>query len=319
MKKICLAILLFFMFVLAYPQSETIDSEAVVLQQFQQLYNKGQYEQIHADFSDYAKKNLPLKETKNFLTQLNSMFGTIIKMEFLEYQAAFNVYKTDFEKGTSCLFIAIDGNKISGLYSSTYDASKFPVAKRNITPMRLPFKEEWTVFWGGDTRVLNYHVVSKFQQNAFDIVINNNGKSYKTDGKTNKDYYSFGKEIIAPCDGEVVFAVDGIKDNVPGVSNTMFVLGNSILLKTKNEEYILLAHFKQNSLKVKQGDYIKQGKLLGLSGNSGNSSEPHLHFHIQNQEDFNKAIGIKCFFDTITVNGIVKKNYSPIKGDKIKN
>lgn len=318
MKRTWFVILLFFTVVFAYPQSESVASEAV-LQQFQELYNTGQYDQIHAGFSDYAKKNLPLKEANNFLTQLNSRFGAIIKMSFLGYQEAFNVYKTDFEKGVLCFYFAIDGNKISGLYTSPYDASKFPETKRNSTPMRLPFKEEWTVFWGGDTRALNYHVAVKFQQNAFDIVINNNGKSYKTDGKTNEDYYSFGKEIIAPCDGEVVFAVDGIKDNVPGVANTMFVLGNSILLKTKNDEYILLAHFKQNSLKVKQGDRIKQGKLLGLSGNSGNSSEPHLHFHIQNQEDFNKAVGIKCYFDPIVVNGVLKKDYSPIKGDKIKN
>lgn len=317
MKRTCLTILMIFTFVFAYPQIESAESE-IVLQQFQQLYNNGKYDQIHSDFADYAKKKLPLKEAQNFLMQLNSRFGVIIKMDFLAYEGTFNVYKTDFEKGTACLYIAMDGNKISGIYASPYEASKFPETKRNITPMHLPFKEEWTVFWGGDTRALNYHVIVKFQQNAFDIVINKNGKSYKTDGKTNEDYYSFGKEIIAPCDGEIVFAVDGIKDNIPGVANSMFVLGNSILLKTKNNEYILLAHFKQNSLKVKQGDFIKQGKLLGLSGNSGNSSEPHLHFHIQNLEDFDKAVGIKCYFDKIEVNGILKNDYSPIKGDRIK-
>ena len=61
------------------------------------------------------------------------------------------------------------------------------------------------MFWGGDTKELNYHVVSTAQKNAFDIVIKDGkSKSYKTDGKTNEDYYAFGKEIFAPCDGIIV-------------------------------------------------------------------------------------------------------------------
>ncbi len=70
---------------------------------------------------------------------------------------------------------------------------------------------------------------------------------------------------------------------------------------------------------VKQGQTVKQGQLLGLCGNSGNSSEPHLHFHIQNIEDINSATGVKCYFDSIIVNGDVKKDYSPIQKDNIKN
>ena len=62
---------------------------------------------------------------------------------------------------------------------------------------------------------MNYHVESDAQKNAFDIIIKDKkGKSYKTDGKANEDYYAFGKELIAPCDGEIVLVVDGIKDNI---------------------------------------------------------------------------------------------------------
>ena len=70
---------------------------------------------------------------------------------------------------------------------------------------------------------------------------------------------------------------------------------------------------------MKQGYKVKKGELLGLCGNSGNSSEPHLHFHIQNVEDINKAIGAKSYFEKIYVNGELKKDYSPIKNEKIKN
>lgn len=193
-----------------------------------------------------------------------------------------------------------------------------PVLQRNITAMHLPFKGEWTVFWGGDTKELNYHVNVRFQKNAFDIVINNaEGRSFRTNGKTNDDYYAFGQPIIAPCDGEVVWAVDGVKDNIPGELNPIYVPGNAVLMKTRNKEYVFFAHFKQHSVKVKEGDQVKQGQLLGLCGNSGNSSEPHLHFHLQNIENLNKATGVKCYFSKLEVNGAPKTDYSPVKGDKI--
>jgi murein DD-endopeptidase MepM/ murein hydrolase activator NlpD len=82
---------------------------------------------------------------------------------------------------------------------------------------------------------------------------------------------------------------------------------------------LFFAHFKQHSIVVKQGQKVTQGQLLGLCGNSGNSSEPHLHFHIQNVEDINIATGVKCYFDIIQVNGQTKNDYSPIQKDKIKN
>ena len=56
-----------------------------------------------------------------------------------------------------------------------------------------------------------------------------------------------------------------------------------------------------------------------MCGNSGNSSEPHLHFHIQNIEDMNIATGAKAYFDNILVNGVLKNEYSPVKNDKVKN
>ncbi len=60
-------------------------------------------------------------------------------------------------------------------------------------------------------------------------------------------------------------------------------------------------------INVKQGQKIKQGELLGLCGNSGNSSEPHLHFHIQNVENMNNATGVKCYFEEFYVDGKLKK------------
>ncbi len=319
MKPIILAVLLSFTFSIAFAQTENTQSKYVLIK-FEKYYNAGQPDSIFALFSAETKTALPLEKTRNFLTQLKTRYGNMTNHTFLGYQASFAQYKAVFEKGTISLQIsADDNNAITGVYAKAYESDTLtqPAIKQNITVMHLPFKGQWTVFWGGDTKELNYHTAVRFQKNAFDIVINKDGHSFKSDGKRNEDYYAFGQQIIAPCDGEVVLSVDGVKDNIPGVLNPLYTPGNSVLLKTKNNEFILFAHFKQHSVKVKQGDVVKQGQLLGLCGNSGNSSEPHLHFHIQNVEDFSQATGVKCYFNKLEVNGVIKTNYSPIKGDRI--
>ena len=101
--------------------------------------------------------------------------------------------------------------------------------------------------------------------------------------------------------------------------NPMFVTGNTVMIKTSKGEYMLYAHFKQFSITVKQGQVVKQGQLLGQCGNSGNSTQPHLHFHIQNVEDMNIATGAKAYFDKIVVDGVFKTDYSPVKDQRVHN
>jgi len=288
---------------------------------FEKHYNSGEYEQIFDLFSDEMKTALPIEQTTGFLKGLKIQAGKITKREFVRYEQTYASYKTNFERALFAVNISLDENaKINGLLVKPFKEINLPTIERNQTKMILPFKEEWTVFWGGDTKEINYHVENEAQKNAFDMIITDkHGKSYRTDGQINEDYYAFGKELIAPCDAEVVLVVDGVKDNKPGELNPIYVPGNTVILKTNNNEYLFFAHFKQNSIAVKQGQDVKQGELLGLCGNSGNSSEAHLHFHIQNVEDMNKATGAKCYFEEIWVNGEIKNDYSPIKEDKIKN
>jgi murein DD-endopeptidase MepM/ murein hydrolase activator NlpD len=58
----------------------------------------------------------------------------------------------------------------------------------------------------------------------------------------------------------------------------------------------VLAHFQRGSVAVKAGDRVQRGQLLGKCGNSGNSSEPHLHYQLQHSAIFQDALGIKCVF-----------------------
>ena len=320
MKFTLVAIVLATFMNFAFGQTEKIINKTVG-DSFEMNYNADKFDAIFSSFSTEMQNALPLDKTKEFLSGLKTQAGKITKRQFVKYEQTYALYKTNFERALFAVTISVDNNsKINGLFVKPFKESNLPILTRNTTKLILPFKDGWTVTWGGDTKELNYHVESEAQKNAFDIVITNDQKkSFKSDGKTNEDYYAFGKDLIAPCDGEVVLVVDGVKDNLPGILNPVYVPGNTVIIKTKNNEYLFFAHFKQHSIVVKQGQKVKQGQLLGLCGNSGNSSEPHLHFHIQNVEDMNSATGVKCYFDKIKVNGQSKSDYSPIQKDKISN
>lgn len=287
---------------------------------FERYYNENKSDSVFSLFSAQMREALPFDKTKSFLDGMAAQAGKITKREFTGHEQSYAVYKTTFERAVFNLLISLDDEaQMNGLFIRPYKEHKSTTMERNVSKLILPFTEEWTVVWGGDTKELNYHVEHEAQKNAFDMVITDaSGKSYQNDGTKNEDYYAFGKKLYAPCAGEVVLVVDGIKDNVPGVMNPVYVPGNTVIIKTANHEYLFFAHFKQHSIKVKQGQIVKQGVLLGLCGNSGNSSEAHLHFHIQNTENMNEATGIKCYFESLSVNGSVKNDYSPIQHEKIK-
>ena len=321
MRNILIVLAFTFLTGNVFCQAEKPINKAVA-EKFGKAYNQGKYDSIFVMFADVMQKALPFDKTKDLLSGLKDQAGNIVKMEFVKYENQFYAsYKTSFERAVFTLNISVDNDsKINGLFLKPFKEDNLPKIARNQTKLILPFNDTWNVFWGGDTKELNYHVVSDAQKNAFDfLIIGQSGKSYKTDGLSNEDYYAFGKELFAPCDGEIVSVVDGVKDNKPGEMNSFNAGGNSIILKTINNEYLFFGHFKHQSIKVKEGQKVLQGQLLGICGNSGNSSEAHLHFHVQNVEDINKATGVKCYFDKIVVDGTIKTDYSPVKNEKVCN
>lgn len=192
---------------------------------------------------------------------------------------------------------------------------------KSMNLQSLPIEDEWQVFWGGSTRKQNHHFDISSQKRAIDLVISTDQEgfeTYKNAGKINEDYYCWKKSLLSVFDGKVMLVVDGIPDNIPGQLNEQMVYGNTIMIQSDSGVVAVYAHLALNSTKVKVGDKVKRGDLIGLCGNSGNSSEPHLHFHLQSKVGFEKGSGVIIMFSSLTVNGEVKKDYSPIKNDKIK-
>ena len=93
-------------------------------------------------------------------------------------------------------------------------------------------------------------------------------------------YAIFETPVLAPCAGRVVSAVDGRPDNTVPDMPEGNVAGNHIILRCDGID-VLLAHFRQGSLRVVAGDDLVLGQQVGEVGNSGESSEPHLHIHAQ--------------------------------------
>ncbi|MDR6226107.1 M23 family metallopeptidase [Desmospora profundinema] len=177
------------------------------------------------------------------------------------------------------------------------------------TEFIMPIKEQWWVFWGGTNVRDNYHYAYESQRYAFDLVIRRNGRTYTGNKARNESYYAFGKEVIAPARGEVTQVESGIPDNVPvGRMNPRNPFGNYVMIDHGNNEYSVIAHLKKGSLQVSEGQTVEQGELIGLCGNSGNSSEPHIHFHVANTPELNQGQSIRIR---------LRDNENPVRGDYV--
>ncbi|WP_163327817.1 urea transporter [Desulfurobacterium thermolithotrophum] len=154
-------------------------------------------------------------------------------------------------------------------------SKRFPFAGREIN---LPFSGRWTVWQSFEGKWTHKGA----WKHAVDFVITDeNGNTYKNEGYYLTDYYAFGKPVLSPVDGQVIAVVNSLPDNPPGEADKENNWGNYVLIYDKRGFYVLLCHFKQNSIKVKAGDYVVKGTLLGLCGNSGYSPQPHIHVHVQ--------------------------------------
>jgi len=185
-----------------------------------------------------------------------------------------------------------------------------PAAEVDVaTTFRLPFDGAWMVIWGGESEFLNYHSPVPQQRYAHDIVIWRDGATYSGDGTRNEDYHCYGQPQYAPADGTIVTVVDEYPDATPGVmleaGSDVHPAGNHIVIEVADGEYVVMAHFIPGSIAVSEGDTVSAGDLVGLTGNSGNSSEPHVHIHLQSGADMMDpdTIGLPMEFTDVLVNG----------------
>ncbi len=138
------------------------------------------------------------------------------------------------------------------------------------------------------------------------------GQAAAGDANLARNYYGFGKEIHAVAGGTVVDTLDGLPDLETIYSAPPATLataaGNYVIVDIGNKKYACYAHMVNGSIRVKTGDVVKEGQVLGLMGNSGNSDIPHLHFQVvTDTPSFLGAEGYPHVYRTFDVIGIVNQ------------
>lgn len=226
------------------------------------------------------------------------------------------------ERGEWRMKLTVDADgKVLGFQFGEPPAPEPPLARSTLA-LELPFKGPWLVSWGGATLDKNQHVPHRSQRRAADLlVVDQAGKTHKDKGARLEDYYAYGKDVLAAADGVVVTVIDGVPDNQPGSMNPYFALGNTVIIRHRDDVFSMVGHLIPGSVRVKVGDTVKAGQELGRCGNSGNSTEPHIHFQLQDSALFESSWGVEPRFARVKLTrgnkASTASDYTFEKGDVI--
>lgn len=163
------------------------------------------------------------------------------------------------------------------------------------------------------------------QRFAIDFArLGESGMPFEGDPKKNESWFGYGAEVLAVADGVVASVQDGIIENVP-LNPEMAVAidvntagGNYVILDLGDGRYAFFAHLKPGSLRVKPGDRVKRGQVVGLLGNSGNSDAPHLHFHVSDADSPLGSEGQPYLFESFEIEGKVESIDAILAGQPAK-
>jgi hypothetical protein len=148
------------------------------------------------------------------------------------------------------------------------------------------------------------------------LQLGDDGTILTGDATKNESYPFFADDIHAVADGPVVSVLDGLPEQVPGTAPTGLKLeeygGNHVVQDISGggteKRYAFYAHMRTGSVKVKPGDQLTTGHVIGNLGNTGNTDAPHLHFHVMNGPDPLMADGLPFVFKSFTLDGRLASN-----------
>jgi len=132
----------------------------------------------------------------------------------------------------------------------------------------------------------------------------------------NDSYFCYDEPIYSVAEGKVAAIADGLPENVPHSGKFAIAIdvnnaaGNHVVVEIAPRRYVLYAHMRPGSVQVKVGDVVKVGDILGHVGNTGSSTEPHLHMHIDDQPSFLAGNGVPYEFTEGSESGPVAANVS---------
>jgi hypothetical protein len=183
------------------------------------------------------------------------------------------------------------------VYPSSHDARPSQVH------FRLPMDGPIRVAWGGDNPKTNYHTAVASERWAYDLLVTRDGSTHRGNGLLLADYYAWDKPVRAPAAGTVQAASDGEEDVPRGERFRGTALGNHVVIEVAPREFVVIAHLRRGSVRVRPEMRVQAGEEIGRAGNSGNTTEPHVHIHLQDAAPPALAEGIPMFFHGYRLHG----------------
>jgi Peptidase family M23 len=197
--------------------------------------------------------------------------------------------------------------------------------RREPVEVAMPVRGRWLAYNSPADRVPSHHLHAYGQTYAIDLVHvpqdrQRPGFAWWPPARRPRDFPAFGQPILAPADGVVVRSHDRERDHwsrtsVPAVLYLLLegtvreltgpgrILGNHVVLDIGGGVYAVLAHLRHGSVRVRRGQRVTLGQQVAECGNSGNSTEPHLHFQVQDHPSVLLAAGLPVRFDRFQVGG----------------
>ena len=326
MTNFLLIIVLFFTTCASSEETKTIDQALSQAHKFSEMLNQRSLNSLIPYFSE---TDFSFDQLKSFCKRLDNQLGEeimvtgerIIKISdqplYFKYTRHSTFKKTkrpvvtifSFRKDNKIFEFSVESQPLE--YASPF------VGYRTKTDLSLPFSGEWFVAWGGRSYNLNNHAGSRDQRFAYDFVVLKDHTFRKREGKSNKDYFSFGQPILAPGSGFIFYVENTESENKPGeMTNTV---GNYIVIDHQNGEYSFLCHLKQGSILVSKGQKVSVGDQIAQCGNSGHSTAPGLHYHLQSTPVLFDGDGLPAQFQNFYVNSQLIERGEPIWSQYISN
>ncbi len=277
---------------------------------FGRIFHSGDFKRLYRSASKEFQQQISAEQFIELAASFNEGVNSYQLAYQIPLESFINYIWLDDRKEKAIAVSFNEQQQIQSMYLKPYITYPESDSRFTNNTYNMPVKGKWVVFWGGTNELINYHYAYESQRYAYDLIKLKDGSSFKNNPFRNENYYAFNEAITAPAEGKVIEVVDGIKDNIPGEMDAEKPAGNYVILEHPGKEYSLLAHLKKNSIKVKIGDSVKADQTIGKCGNSGNSSEPHLHFQVMDSSDFTSGKSIRIRFED---------GYEPIQGDIISN
>ena len=187
----------------------------------------------------------------------------------------------------------------------------------------FPLRGIWYAGWGASFHTGHRWAVP--EEFALDIAkVGESGLSHKGDGTRFEHYYGYGADVLTAADGRVIRAVNDQPEDPSAMqrpnetqeayfarlqkeqgerlaNGLTAITGNYVMIDHGKDEYSLYGHLQPGSVRVHVGDLVKAGDVIGKLGSSGNSTEPHLHFHVCDKPDPLMCAGIPVNFSNVTI------------------